>query len=111
MKTFINFLGYLAVASILLSPFGVYIILLGFGCFFRYKYCLDVWFSLDVLACTIIHKTKGITISGYTGARLHLKRYAIQGYVIDKLAILCGDTANHCLRAYQWEVSKGLHQF
>jgi len=96
-------IGYALVATLLISPIGWFYIACGIGCFLRIDYCKKQWLALDILACTTIHNTQRRTISGYTGERMTTKRYHLQAKVIDRLAILCGDSEYHCLRAYNWE--------
>ena len=103
LKTLRQLIGYLLVATLLISPIGCFYILCAVGAVFRNNYCIKQWLALDILACTTIHGTQRRTISGYTGQRLHLKRYKVQAAILDRLAIIFGDSENHCERAYQWE--------
>ena len=103
LKAIRTLLGYLLVATLIVSPVGIYFLLCGFGCFIGSQYCLRVWFSLDVLACSTIHGTRRRTISGYVGERIHIRRFFIVASIIDWLALRCGDGPNHCVRAYEWE--------
>ena len=103
LKMMWQLIGYALVATLLISPLGWFYIACGIGCSFRSQYCMRQWFALDVLACTTIHGTYRRTISGYTGQRLHLKRYKLQARVIDRLALMFGDSENHCFRTYEWE--------
>ena len=96
-------LGYALVATLLVSPIGLFYALCGIGCLLRNDYCFKQWLALDILACTTIHNTQRRTISGFTGQHLHINRYALQAKFIDSLAIMCGDSKNHCLRSYEWE--------
>lgn len=98
-----QFIGYLLVATLLISPIGCFYGLCAIGAILGNQYCMRQWMALDILACTTIHNTQRRTISGYTGERLHLRRYRIQARVVDFLAMLFGDEPNHCERAYQWE--------
>lgn len=67
---------------------------------------LNVWIWFDRLVATVVHFTWKRTISGLTGQYMTKKlRYKYQAKVIDFLAKLCGDTPNHCERAYRWEQS------
>lgn len=73
------------------------------------NYAFRIWFSIDVMVCTVAHGTYRRTISGWSGQFMSTKpRYRKQAKVIDLLLRLCGDTADHCLRAYQWELKQGL---
>lgn len=104
LKTLRQLMGYLLIAAAFLySYIGVYYLICALGSFMGYKYCLRQWLALDIIVCTIIHGTFRRTISGYTGQRMHLKRYKLQASVIDTLAKLFGDDKDHCLRAYGWE--------
>ena len=107
LKMLRTMVGYALVTTLLVSPVGWFYAICGIGCFFRSSYCFKQWFALDVLACTTCHNTFYRTISGYTGERLHKKRYKLQGTIIDKLAEWCGDGKDHCLRAYIWERNTG----
>jgi hypothetical protein len=103
LKVLQNFFGYSLVALLLLSnPLGCF--LLGMLFFInKSQWCLDTWLLIDKLTCNLFHRT-GLnrTISGYTGERLHLKRYQLQAKVID---FIFGQ--KHCHKEFLYEKKKG----
>lgn len=109
LKTLRQLLGYCLIAYTLLNtPLGVFFLAL-FPLIGRYEYCFNIWHTIDVLICSILHGTHKRTISGWTGQHAQkYKRYYYQAKVIDFLAELAGDGLNHCHRAYLHELKKGL---
>lgn len=69
---------------------------------------LWLWIYLDMLVATVAHFTWKRTISGIAGERCdkYLRFHYIRK-VINWLAKLFGDTADHCIRAYAWEIYEG----
>lgn len=101
-------LGYLLIATLLLSPVGWYLIYLAFF-INRHGYEYYIWLILDRLACSICHKTTKRTISELSGEMAYkgIKRYKKQAKLIDFLAYKLAGQSNHCYSAYQWEKSQG----
>jgi hypothetical protein len=74
----------------------------------RSEYAFRVWYTIDVLICSVSHGTTERTISGWTGEHMQAStRYLVQGRVINFILRLTGDSPLHCERAYEWEVRKG----
>lgn len=96
-------LGYLIFGlGLLVTPFGWYY-LLHFPFINKNIYSFNIWYALDVLACTVCHKTHKRTISGWTGQHMAAtKRYRIQATVIDYLFY-----ENHCRDEYLKELRMG----
>jgi len=69
----------------------------------KHKRAFKCWYLLDILICTIIHNTTMQSISGHTGQRINKQKYKYTAAVIDFLAIMVGDSKNHCVRAYRYE--------
>lgn len=73
------------------------------------KYAFRIWFSIDVMICSVAHGTYRRTISGWSGQFMSKKQnYRTQAKIIDYLIVLCGGEKNHCISAYQWELKQGL---
>lgn len=74
----------------------------------RSEYVFRVWYTIDVLICTVAHGTTERTISGWTGEHMKTStRYLVQGRVINFILRLTGDAPLHCERAYEWEIRQG----
>lgn len=128
IKTIRQLIGYLIFLTLIIDPYqvytaatnatltwhnavdfvGVYYVACAFFALFGNTYALNQWYTVDVLAATLIHGTRERTISGITGQYMDSKkRYYYQAKVIDWLAELFGDEPNHCHRAYLWELNSG----
>ncbi len=73
------------------------------------EYAFRIWFSIDVMICTVAHGTYRRTISGWSGQFMALKpNYNVQARIIDCLIALLSGEQEHCKRAYEWELEQGL---
>lgn len=99
ISTFRTLVAYLICGALLGVPFLVY----GLLGLFRVEYALRVLYSLDVAICSMCHNTRFESISGRAWRHRYDRRYYYLVKVIDTLARLCGDGANHCERAAKWE--------
>ena len=97
-----NLAGYTIVASILISPVGLILLLM--LPFIRWnKWCANTWIIISKLVCNLCHST-GIhrTISGWTGQHITKPRYKIQARFIDSMF---GES--HCVNAFEHEKFMG----